>query len=36
MSWATRPAAVSSAAHVLLSGIRPNLAYAQVRFATSC
>jgi len=36
MFWATRPAAVSSAAHVLPLGIRPNIAYAQVKVATAC
>ena len=36
MSRTTRPATVSSAAHVLSPGILPNVAYAQVKFATSC
>ena len=36
MSRVTRPAAVSRAAHVLPPGIRPNVAYAKVIFATPC
>jgi hypothetical protein len=36
MSRATRPVAVSRAAHVLSPGILPNVAYAQVKFATPC